>query len=79
MIDEMRRDEHFASIDATTHRPRRQPQRQQDHVFLSMEDYVEQIRVCLLVSFTIVFRNDAKQHVASKQPFSATNGGFDAD
>lgn len=39
MVAELQRDEHFAAIAATSHRPRRQAQKPQHRVVLSIEDY----------------------------------------
>lgn len=78
IIDDMTRHEQFASIDAKALHPHRQPQRSQDHLVPSMEDYSEPVRICLRAGFTLHIDSSGKPRVTTAGTLEQDAWGFNA-
>lgn len=79
MVAEMTRDEHLAATTGIAHRPLRQPQRIQDHVVLSLEDYSPPVKAAFHPGFTIAVDCLGKPRVVSVRTLKEDTSGLDAE
>lgn len=75
---DLARDENFASIGSSAHRPRRDQRRTLDHVKISVEGYNPIVRRFLEAGFTIQFVPEGKPSSANTQITKPEDWGFSA-
>lgn len=72
------KDEHFSSVKGRVHRPRRDVHLFQDHVALSIEDYIPIVQLCLVSGFTLRFQQEGRPPLMTHCQTSDEYWGFNA-